>query len=180
MIGEFCCAVKTNTEIFTEGSIFLRVGESKNECTLDYFETDPISAPSFIIQRRGHEDIYFFLHERKNKHRYVEVDASGVHNNVGISIRFKPPALKLYVLEFMYRHYYFSNITLKPLFWQRGVFKGLQDFCIALSFFVLPPYILLEIFDWLPFMFGIDHRKKIDSIQRFCASMQKFHFFHTS
>lgn len=73
-------------------------------------------------------------------------------------------------------YYDFDSLPQIPVFWderdieihwKRTVFYKLRNFCIVLAPFSLPPYVLLEIFDWLPLMFRyVDHRKKIELIQK--------------
>ena len=47
------------------------------------------------------------------------------------------------------------------------------DVCIAFAAFDLPPYVLLEIVDWLPFFEYVDHKKKIDLIINLKKSISK-------
>ena len=47
------------------------------------------------------------------------------------------------------------------------------DFCIALTSFDLPAYVLLEIIDWLPLFQYVDHKKKIDLIINLKKSISK-------
>lgn len=46
----------------------------------------------------------------------------------------------------------------------RVVFRFLLDRTIALLPLLLPPYVLLEVFDWLPLMSRVEHKPKIDLI----------------
>ena len=47
------------------------------------------------------------------------------------------------------------------------------DVCIALAVFDLPPYVLLEIVDWLPLYEYVEHKKKIDLIVNVQQSIKK-------
>ena len=47
------------------------------------------------------------------------------------------------------------------------------DISIALASIDLPPYVLLEIIDWLPLFEYVDHKKKIDLIVNLRKSIAK-------
>ena len=53
------------------------------------------------------------------------------------------------------------------------VSKEIIDVCIALASLDLPPYVLLEIIDWLPLFEYVDHKKKIDLIINVKKSISK-------
>ena len=55
----------------------------------------------------------------------------------------------------------------------RVVFRFLLDRIIALLPLCLPPYVLLEVFDWLPLMQHVEHKPKIDLIIAVRKSAQR-------
>lgn len=61
-----------------------------------------------------------------------------------------------------------------------NVHRLIVDFVLALSPFDLPPYVLLEIFDKLPFMSSVNHKKKIDLMIAVTKSCRKIKQTHTS
>jgi len=60
----------------------------------------------------------------------------------------------------------------KQMEWSR-ISNRIIDICIALHSFNLPPYVLLEIIDWLPLYECIEHKKKIDLIINLKKSISK-------
>jgi hypothetical protein len=55
----------------------------------------------------------------------------------------------------------------------RWAHPDIIDICLALAPFDLPPYVLLEIIDWLPQFEKVSHHKKIHLIQSVWNSIRK-------
>lgn len=52
----------------------------------------------------------------------------------------------------------------RSLVWQKALHDKVVEFCLAMGPMQLPPYVLLEIFDWLPLMEHVRHWNKIQLI----------------
>lgn len=50
--------------------------------------------------------------------------------------------------------------------WQKAWHDRIVAFCVSLAPIHLPAYVLLDIFDWLPLAALVNHRRKIDLIER--------------
>lgn len=53
----------------------------------------------------------------------------------------------------------------RTVMWQKSLHDTLLEFCLALGPLQLPPYVLLEIFDWLPLMAHVRHYPKIKLVE---------------
>ena len=62
--------------------------------------------------------------------------------------------------------------NIKSLEWSK-VSSEIIDVCVAFASLDLPPYVLLEIIDWLPFNIYVEHKKKIDLIVNLKKSISK-------
>jgi len=73
------------------------------------------------------------------------------------------------LLKFYNRH---NELNRNKLEWSK-IANQIIDICIALQSLNLPPYVLLEIIDWLPLFEYVDHKKKIDLIINVKKSISK-------